>query len=233
MIAEGWCLRARRSTFSSAKAAVCDRGRRATARPRHVRGSRHLRDEGGCDGLAARSIGDARRQGPHPSQQRCGATMGRSPLEYPTKPGTRLLARTWKAVFNITTALMKVVRRPPTQTTRRSSHRVRSTDRGPRDGGLRVQPRSKAAVHLLTRQLEHAGARSVTVNASRKAVPGRRDGVRARRRRVAREVASGGLCDGSGGPKTQPGVGDLPVVARWAHISRARDPARRGQSTHG
>ena len=96
-----------------------------------------------------------------------GATWGAPLLEYPDEAWDKILATNLKAVFSLTTELMPLLKKSA-----RSDDPARVINIGSVDG-IRVPETenyaysaSKAAVHMLTRQLAHRLASShVTVNA--------------------------------------------------------------------
>ncbi len=166
MIAEGLVSAGATVYISSRKEAVCD----AAAEQLRALGScisipADLSTKAGCDRLAA-AIGD-REEKVHLLVNNAGATWGAPLLEYPDDAWDKVLATNVKAVFNLTTALMTQLCAAADADDPARVINIGSID------GIRVPAMeayayaaSKAAVHMLTRQLAHRLARDhVTVNA--------------------------------------------------------------------
>jgi NAD(P)-dependent dehydrogenase (short-subunit alcohol dehydrogenase family) len=166
MIAEGLVSAGAKVYISSRKADVCD----AAAEALRVLGScvsipADLSTKAGCDGLAA-AIAQYEPK-VHILVNNAGATWGAPLLEYPDDAWDKVLATNVKAVFNLTTALMTQLRAAADADDPARVINIGSID------GIRVPAMeayayaaSKAAVHMLTRQLAHRLARDhVTVNA--------------------------------------------------------------------
>jgi NAD(P)-dependent dehydrogenase (short-subunit alcohol dehydrogenase family) len=166
MIAEGLVSAGAKVYISSRKADVCD----AAAEQLRALGScvsipADLSTKAGCDGLAA-AIAE-REEKVHILVNNAGATWGAPLLEYPDDAWDKVLATNVKAVFNLTTALMTQLCAAADADDPARVINIGSID------GIRVPAMeayayaaSKAAVHMLTRQLAHRLARNhVTVNA--------------------------------------------------------------------
>jgi NAD(P)-dependent dehydrogenase (short-subunit alcohol dehydrogenase family) len=166
MIAEGLVSAGAKVYISSRKADVCD----AAAEQLRTLGScvsipADLSTKAGCDGLAA-AIAEHEVK-VHILVNNAGATWGAPLLEYPDDAWDKVLATNVKAVFNLTTALMTQLCAAADADDPARVINIGSID------GIRVPAMeayayaaSKAAVHMLTRQLAHRLARDhVTVNA--------------------------------------------------------------------
>jgi NAD(P)-dependent dehydrogenase (short-subunit alcohol dehydrogenase family) len=166
MIAEGLVSAGAKVYISSRKADVCD----AAAEELRTLGScvsipADLSTKAGCDGLAA-AIAQLEPK-VHILVNNAGATWGAPLLEYPDDAWDKVLATNVKAVFNLTTALMAQLCAAAGADDPARVINIGSID------GIRVPAMeayayaaSKAAVHMLTRQLAHRLAREhVTVNA--------------------------------------------------------------------
>jgi NAD(P)-dependent dehydrogenase (short-subunit alcohol dehydrogenase family) len=124
-----------------------------------------LSTKAGCDALAAEIAG--RESALHILVNNAGATWGAPLLEYPDEAWDKVMATNVKAIFNLTTALM-----PELKAAASAEDPARVINIGSVDG-IRVPATenyayaaSKAAVHMLTRQLAHQLARDhITVNA--------------------------------------------------------------------
>jgi NAD(P)-dependent dehydrogenase (short-subunit alcohol dehydrogenase family) len=166
MIAEGLVSAGAKVYISSRKAAVCD----AAAAELGAIGScvsipADLSTKEGCDALAA-AIAE-REPTVHVLVNNAGATWGAPLLEYPDDAWDKVMATNVKAIFTLTTALMPQLRAAATPDDPARVINIGSVD------GIRVPATenyayaaSKAAVHMLTRQLAHRLARdNITVNA--------------------------------------------------------------------
>ena len=166
MIADGLVSAGAKVYISSRKADVCD----AVAEQLSARGTcisipADLSSKGGADGLAA-SIAE-REPALHILVNNAGATWGAPLLNYPDEAWDKVMATNVKAVFNLTTALIPQLRAAADADDPARVINVGSVD------GMRVPATenyayaaSKAAVHMLTRQLAHQLARDhITVNA--------------------------------------------------------------------
>jgi NAD(P)-dependent dehydrogenase (short-subunit alcohol dehydrogenase family) len=124
-----------------------------------------LSTKAGCDSLAAAIA--QREPKLHVLVNNAGATWGAPLLEYPDDAWDKVMATNVKAVFNLTTALMPQLRAAADAEDPARVINIGSVD------GMRVPATenyayaaSKAAVHMLTRQLAHQLARDhITVNA--------------------------------------------------------------------
>ena len=166
MIAEGLVASGATVYISSRKAAVCD----AAAEQLSTTGTcisipADLSTKAGCDALAA-AIAE-RESRVHILVNNAGAAWGAPLLEYPDDAWDKVMATNVKAIFNLTTALM-----PQLRAAADTDDPARVINIGSIDG-IRVPQTenyayaaSKAAVHMLTRQLAHRLAREhITVNA--------------------------------------------------------------------
>jgi NAD(P)-dependent dehydrogenase (short-subunit alcohol dehydrogenase family) len=170
MIAEGFVRRGARVYISARKAEACDAtaadldavaagGGSCTSIPAD------LSTEAGCDGLAA-AIAE-REPALHVLVNNAGATWG-APLEdYPDTAWDKVMAVNVKGVFHLTARLLPRLRAAATADDPARVINIGSVD------GIRVPATenyayaaSKAAVHMLTRQLAHSlVGDSITVNA--------------------------------------------------------------------
>jgi NAD(P)-dependent dehydrogenase (short-subunit alcohol dehydrogenase family) len=166
MIADGLVSAGAKVYISSRKGDVCD----AVAEQLSERGTcisipADLSTKGGADGLAA-AIAE-REPALHILVNNAGATWGAPLLNYPDEAWDKVMATNVKAVFNLTTALVPQLRAAADADDPARVINVGSVD------GMRVPATenyayaaSKAAVHMLTRQLAHQLARDhITVNA--------------------------------------------------------------------
>jgi NAD(P)-dependent dehydrogenase (short-subunit alcohol dehydrogenase family) len=166
MIAEGLLSSGARVYISSRKAAACD----AAAEQLSEFGTcisipADLSTKPGTDALAA-AIAERAPQ-LHILVNNAGATWGAPLLEYPDDAWDKLFATNVKAIFNLTTALL-----PQLRAAADADDPARVVNIGSVDG-IRVPATenyayaaSKAAVHMLTRQLAHRLTREhITVNA--------------------------------------------------------------------
>jgi NAD(P)-dependent dehydrogenase (short-subunit alcohol dehydrogenase family) len=167
MIAEGLVEAGARVYISSRKADVCDQ----VAKELSARGGEcvsvpaDLSTEAGAKGLAA-AVAE-REPAVHILVNNAGATWG-APLEdFPDSAWDKVLATNLKAVFQLTVALLPQLRAAASHDDPARVINIGSVD------GMRVPATdnypyaaSKAAVHMLTRQLAHQLVRDhITVNA--------------------------------------------------------------------
>lgn len=166
MIAEGLVRSGAKVYISSRKAEVCDEAARQLCEfGTCVSIPADLSTVDGVERLAA-AIGD-RESSIDILVNNAGATWGAPLLEYPDDAWDKVMATNVKAVFNLSTALVPLLRASAS-----SEHPARIINVGSVDG-IRVPATenyaysaSKAAVHMLTRQLAHRLASDhVTVNA--------------------------------------------------------------------
>jgi NAD(P)-dependent dehydrogenase (short-subunit alcohol dehydrogenase family) len=166
MIAEGLVRSGATVYISARKGAACDEA----AEQLSILGActsipADLSTKTGCDTLAA-AIAE-REPALHILVNNAGATWGAPLLEYPDDAWDKVMATNVKAVFNLTTALL-----PQLQAAADADDPARVINVGSVDG-MRVPATenyayaaSKAAVHMLTRQLAHRLAGDhITVNA--------------------------------------------------------------------
>jgi NAD(P)-dependent dehydrogenase (short-subunit alcohol dehydrogenase family) len=166
MIAAGLVDAGARVYISSRKADVCA----AVAAELSPRGTCvslpfDLSDEAGVDALAA-AVAE-REPALHILVNNAGATWGAPVEDYPDTAWDKVLAVNVKAVFNLTSALLPQLRAAATADDPARVVNIGSVD------GIRVPATdnyayaaSKAAVHMVTRQLAHRLARDhITVNA--------------------------------------------------------------------
>jgi NAD(P)-dependent dehydrogenase (short-subunit alcohol dehydrogenase family) len=166
MIAEGLVSAGAKVYISSRKADVCAAAAEqlCTIGP-CVSVPADLSTKAGCDRLAS-AIAE-RESKVHILVNNAGATWGAPLLEYPDDAWDKVWATNVKAIFSLTTALMPQLRAAADADDPARVINVGSVD------GMRVPATenyayaaSKAAVHMLTRQLAHRLAREhVTVNA--------------------------------------------------------------------
>jgi NAD(P)-dependent dehydrogenase (short-subunit alcohol dehydrogenase family) len=166
MIAEGLVSSGATVYISSRKADACDAAaEQLSALGPCVSIPADLSTKAGSDRLAA-AIAE-REPKLHILVNNAGATWGAPLLEYPDDAWDKVMATNVKAVFNLTTALMPQLRAAADAEDPARVINVGSVD------GIRVPATenyayaaSKAAVHMLTRQLAHQLAREhITVNA--------------------------------------------------------------------
>jgi len=166
MIAEGLVRSGVTVYISSRKADVCeDVARRLSEYGTCIAIPADLADEEGVDALAA-ALGE-RESEIDILVNNAGATWGAPLLEYPDEAWDKVLATNVKAVFQLSTALLPLLRAGADEDDPARIINIGSID------GIRVPAMenyayaaSKAAVHMLTRQLAHTlASEQITVNA--------------------------------------------------------------------
>jgi NAD(P)-dependent dehydrogenase (short-subunit alcohol dehydrogenase family) len=166
MFAEGLVSSGAKVYISARKVDACDAAaKELSAIGPCVSMPADLSTKAGCDRLAAEIA--EREPIVHILVNNAGATWGAPLLEYPDDAWDKVMATNVKAIFNLTTALL-----PQLRAAAGADDPARVINIGSVDG-MRVPATenyayaaSKAAVHMLTRQLAHRLAREhITVNA--------------------------------------------------------------------